>query len=346
VFPLACREIRSWERRAATIPDPILRQLAINALRTERGNLEGATAFATFVPRHRRTTVARAAIAFQAAYDYVDAVSEHERDGRADNTARLHRALEVAVGHGSSKSDYYAFSAYRYDGGYLRALVNRCRCDLTRLPAFPIAAQQLKRAAHRISAYQHFQHRNSVADDCGFAQWAMRQTSPRVELRWWEVAAAAGSSLAILALMATAARADVSDDRVRVIEGAYFPWIGSLHTLLDSLVDRQEDIATGQRSLLDRYRSEDEAVARLQLLAGNAAGHARSLPGRDCHMLILAAMASFYLSARADDPYVRLARCRILSTLGHDAAPAIIVLRARRVASSITKRTQIDAQRH
>ena len=39
----------------------------------------------------------------------------------------------------------------------------------------------------------------------------------------------------------------------REIDRAYFPWIGALHTLLDSLVDRHEDRESGRPSLLSYY---------------------------------------------------------------------------------------------
>ena len=37
------------------------------------------------------------------------------------------------------------------------------------------------------------------------------------------------------------------------MESAYFPWIGALHVLLDSLIDRAADAQTGQHSLVDHY---------------------------------------------------------------------------------------------
>ena len=41
---------------------------------------------------------------------------------------------------------------------------------------------------------------------------------------------------------------------VEAIEGAYFPWICALHSLLDRLVDVAEDERAGQRNLLSYTR--------------------------------------------------------------------------------------------
>ena len=59
---------------------------------------------------------------------------------------------------------------------------------------------------------------------------------PWMDLHWWETGAAIGSQLSVLALIAAAADPATCEGRVRAIERAYFPWIGALSTLLDSVV--------------------------------------------------------------------------------------------------------------
>ncbi|MGA2165352.1 MAG: hypothetical protein ABSH36_12895, partial [Solirubrobacteraceae bacterium] len=44
VFPRVCREVGQWRGRAGAIPDPVLRQSALENLQTERMNLDGAAA--------------------------------------------------------------------------------------------------------------------------------------------------------------------------------------------------------------------------------------------------------------------------------------------------------------
>ncbi len=76
VHPILRGELRHWRARAAEIPDPVLRQLALHSHNHKLENLEGAAAFATFVKPDQRAVVVRALVAFQAAYDYADIVSE------------------------------------------------------------------------------------------------------------------------------------------------------------------------------------------------------------------------------------------------------------------------------
>ena len=53
--PRAPRESPWWQRAAGAIPDAVLRRIALETLAEERGNLEGAAAFAVFAPwRHAR----------------------------------------------------------------------------------------------------------------------------------------------------------------------------------------------------------------------------------------------------------------------------------------------------
>jgi tetraprenyl-beta-curcumene synthase len=328
VFPFACREIRTWERYARTIPDPRLKSVALCALQNERGNLEGATAFATFVDRSYRRPVARAAIAFQAVYDYVDAVSEQTESRWGGNTHQLHMALMIAVNPELPHLDYYALEVPGNDGGYLSSLVDVCRESLALLPSYAQVAEGIGSATRRIIAYQDFNH---VGDDSrSFASWAENETPSGTDLRWWETGAAAGSSLAVFALMAAAAEPGLAQEHVIGLADAYFPWIGALHTLLDSLVDEQEDEMTHQRSLIRLYSNRNEAASRIQILVARAKRQALAIGTGECHMIILAAMVSFYLSLpQATESSARLSRKQALATLGDYARPPMLVLSAK-----------------
>ena len=93
-------------------------------------------------------------------------------------------------------------------------------------------------------------------------------------------------------------------------ERAYFPWIGALHSLLDNLVDAEEDRASGQHSLTACYASSDEAQLRMGMLARRSLEAARTLPRASEHVLILAAMASYYLSSPQARTPEAARRCR------------------------------------
>jgi tetraprenyl-beta-curcumene synthase len=333
VFPCVRREVAGWRRRACEIPDPVLRRTAIENLTAERLNLDGAAAFAAFVPDVHRAAVVRSQVALQVAYDYVDTLAEQLCRDPVRNGEHLHRALGAAVDLDGPRIDYYAHHSRREDGGYLYDIIEACRAGLRTLPSYASIAAPLRRATARIASYQSLNLGESRGGHTALEHWARAHRPPGSGLRWWEVAASAGSSLGIFVLIASAAERVVHAEEAAVLESVYFPWIGSLHTLLDSLVDRQEDAAIGQRSLLDYYSSPVEAAARLGLLAGESLSRIRKLPRGGQHALVLAGMASHYLSMpEAFKPDALPTARSVLGAIGGLAAPSMLVMAARRAA--------------
>jgi len=337
VFPRASRGISHWQRRAAQIPDPTLRRLGIDSLR-ERSNIEGAAAFATFAPRAHRAAVVHALVAFQAAYNYADLLSEQPHTNAIANGHRLHEALPAALEATSDprtpQPDYYALHPQRDDGGYLRELVATTRAAISTLPSFPAVAGSARTAAERIVVFQSLNVGTEQGDHVALAEWARERTPAGTELQWWEVAAAAGSSLGVHVLIAAAAEGRLQGEEVIALDCAYFPWIGALHSLLDNLVDREEDVRTDQPSLVSHYASPAQAADRMRMLAAESVSRARSLPRGRRHLLILAAMAGNYLSnPEAGTPDLSDVAHSVLETIGDLAKPTLFVFRLRRLLS-------------
>ena len=302
VFPRVRHELHHWQRRARTIPDRPLREVALAVQHTKRGNIEGSAAFAAFAPHGHRPAVIRAQLAFQAIYDYIDTLAEQPHPSPIKNARQLHRALPAALDPTSSPAHhYYRHHTYSQDAGYLLAVTDACRTALGTLPSYPVVAGSAHRLAERIVCFQSLNLTQEQGSYHALACWSHHQTPPTSDLRWWETAASAGSSLGIFALMASAARTDVHPHEATAIERAYFPWIGSLHSLLDSLIDQPEDTATEQHNLIQHYRSPHETATRLQTLATESAYRARALPHGLQHTVILAGMVE-PLSLRARGP--------------------------------------------
>jgi tetraprenyl-beta-curcumene synthase len=348
VFPHVRRELDHWRERTREIPDPVLRALAFEAQR-KRGNLEGAAAFATFAPRSDRAAVVRAAVAFQAAYDYLDVLAEQPQADPIAGARALHQALLAALdpalgsdtlgaGTGSraveqpEQPDYYASYPQREDDGYLAEIVETCRAALATLPSYAAVAPAARRAAERIVEFQTCNLSKSQGDHDALAQWAGAEIPPGTDLRWWEAAAAGGSSLGVHALIAAAADRALAPEEAQGIERAYFPWIGGLHSLLDHLVDRTQDAAVGERNLIDYYSSPQEAAVRMQTLAERAAEAARALPRGRRHAIVLAGMVGYYLSdPQAATPEAKPIARKVRAAIGGLMGPTLLVFKARRV---------------
>ncbi len=328
VFPRVRRELARRRCLAARIDDPVLQRLALEAL-DKPGNVEGAAAFAAFVPRGRRAAVVRALVALQMAYDYADLLAEQPCRDPVANGRRLHMALLVALDPEAAHPDYYEHSPWRDGSGYLEGIVDGARAALGELPSYASVTVAARSAAARIVDFQSLSL-GGAGDREALAWYAREQTPGSSGLFWWETAAAGGSSLGLYALIAAAAEPSVNRCEIDAIEGAYFPWIGAFHSLLDSLVDEAEDAAIGQLSLVGCYASREQAAARLGWIAARAAGHARGLPCGRRHAVLVAGMAGYYLSApEASAPGALTLSRAVRGTVRGPVGPSLLVFALR-----------------
>ena len=334
-LPDARAELGRWQARAAAMPEGVLREAALGALREKRANPEATAVFAILAPRARRGAALRAMVALQVAIDYLDSLGEQPgSDPLADGLA-LHGAVVDAVSPGPEASGPEASEWYRLhpdgeDDGYLAALVGACRSELAALPASATVMEALRRAARRCGEGQSHTHaaaRGGVGD---LKKWAADlEAAPGY--RWWEQAAGASSSVAAHALIAAAADPASTAEQAELIDAAYFPAIGALTVLLDDLVDREADLAVGEHNYLSYAANEEEAAERIALLASRAKAAASELPRAGRHRAILAGVAAFYLStpaARSD--YAHPIAERLLESLEPTVRPIMIAMRAGR----------------
>lgn len=351
VYPVIRRELGQWRARAGAIPDPVLRRLAFEAHSGKRGNLEGAAAFALFVPRRFSLQVTRAVVAFQGAYDYVDVLSEQESEDMVASGYRLHLTLIAALTPGGGLLHGYAHHPVSDDAGYLQALVQACRLAVACLPSYGACAPHAREGARRIAVYQGLNNWGPGGGPAEYARWAGEETPPHSGLAWWETGAAAGSSLSIFAAIAAAADALVGPAEAAAIDAAYFPWIGALHTLLDSLVDAPADVRASHHSLVAHYGGPERTALRMQQLAEISMRRIAALPNARAHAMLLAAMSCFYLVApEASLPHAAPAREGILAAIGELALPTMLIMRLRQTvhgrASSTAAQRLTDAREH
>ncbi len=331
VFPFVRRELREWRRRAEKIPEPALRRDALLALQTKSGNAEGLAAYAVLAPRPKRRAVIRAVVSYQTALDYLDNVTERPAHSHPERL-KLNGALEVAVDSDLSLQTYREEIKRRADHGYLVALIGACRSSLGRLPSYSSAGATLRRRARLGVESQAMNHSLSLDPEerqmAGWADGAARELGLEGELQWWEVFAAGASTPALGALTALAAEPGVTEGDFLAVESAYFPWVNALNTLLDSLVDLDED--PSQQRHIERYRSPEAAAERLAEIATRARAGVRELADARQHELILAAMGGYYLAQPA--AWLgerRVTAAAVLDALGPSARSTLTVHRLR-----------------
>lgn len=335
-LPRARAQMRRWRALAEVIPDPTLRSLALQAHSAKAANVEGAAAFATLAPRRHRAHVIRAQVAFQTMYDYLDTLSEQPGTNPSENARRLHMALVDGLAPRSNPpADFYAFNQQREDGGYLHFLASACRQALAALPSSGQALTSAQALAQHIVDYQALGASPEDSERARLREWALGERPPAAELRWWEMAASGGSSLGICALIAAAAKEDLTPVAAREIHDAYWPWTESLHTLLDAVADEDEDEARGQRSILADYASPAEAACRLRDIAHESISRLRALPDGPAHEVLLAAMVAFYVYPASSRPVGRRVRAPLLEALGSLERPVRLIFATRAAVARV-----------
>lgn len=330
--------LRELERRARLIADPVLGEIAVGKLAGEHLNAEAAAAYATLVPARDRAMVARLLVTFEVMYDYLDAVSELPCADPVRNGLQVHRALTAAVVAPAASEDYYRWAPCTGDGGYLSDLARDCRGWWGRLPAADAVRPLLIEACRRCGEGQTRTHSVAVAGVDQLEAWGESlRTEETARYMWWELAAGAASSLAIHGLIAAAATPGATVADAAMVDRAYFPATCALSTLLDSLIDFDEDAAVGEHNYVAYYRSLRDAAERVTSIARDGQVAARTLPAAGTHGVIAAGVVGFYVSA-ARGPSARagalVARALDPALMG----PLLLAVRIRRAAKRVGNR--------
>jgi tetraprenyl-beta-curcumene synthase len=322
------REMRGWRHRARLIPDRTIRADALQALERKRTHIVGAGLF-SILPGHRDRRLLRVLVAYEIILEFLD--NAHERAAHELNGRQLHRALVEALDPSAQISDYYLHHPWKDDGGYLRALVEACREGCMSLPFYEDVRRLLLEGASRCGGVQSLNHEpDSTRRGAALRTWSESQFPGERDASWWELTAAASSSLGVHALLAVAACH--RHDWARV-NAAYVPWICAVSTLLDSYVDEVGDTAHGEHSYIGYYPSREIAVGRLSELINRSAHEARSLPGGHRHAVIAACMVAMYLSNdRVRAPAMRASTDRLAAAGGSLTIVLLPILRLWRAA--------------
>ncbi len=327
----AAREIGDWRKCAERIPDGPIREDALRTLERKRTHIVGAGLF-SILPPHRDARLLRALVAYEIIIEFLD--DAHERAAGERNGLQLHRALVEALDPSAPISDYYLYHPWKDDGGYLRALVEACRESCMTLSRYAQVRPWLLAGARRCGQVQSLNHdtdrqRRRVA----LRRWSASQSPCERETCWWELPAAASSSLCIHALLA---EASCGGEGWADVHAAYVPWICAVSTMLDSYVDQAGDVACNQHSYIAYYPSCEVAIARLSELIRRSACEAGNLPAGDRHAVIAACMVAMYLShERLRSPALRASRDRLALAGGSLTRLLVPVLRVWRLAYAL-----------
>jgi tetraprenyl-beta-curcumene synthase len=324
-------QLARWEKAARAIADPELRALALGELREERFNPQLAATLATLAPRSRREIVVEAIVALQVLYDYLDVLDEQPNfDGEW-----LVRTFTDAVAVGAAAAPRKIIEKPRYDdAGYLDDLARAVVVALASLPTCDAIAQVARAAAVRCAQAQTLNHSVPTLGSAHAEEWATEEARG-TGLGWQEyLAGASASVLGLHALIAAAADPATTYDDAVAIDAAYLA-IGAL-TMLDSVVDYDDDLHDGRPGYLQYYDSPEQMTGRLEWIAREARARAGSAPHGAHHVMTLVGVAAYYLS----DPGVRTDFARpiaagVRAELGPPITPTLWLMRSWRLAKRL-----------
>jgi tetraprenyl-beta-curcumene synthase len=334
VIPGVAEDVGRWRQRALAMPANPIRDDALSSLDTKRFHTEGAALFAT-LPPHRDERLLRLLVTHELIWDFLDSISERPTDDMVANGWQLHRAVAESLDPDLPISDYYRHHPWQDDGGYLVELVQTCRELCSTLPSYErvrrLVVQKARQA--RVCAINHEPHPEQR--QLKLKAWVAREFPHERRLAWYEVTAAASSSLSTFALLALATEQGCDSRTVATRLAAYAPWVDLSCIMLDSFADLLDDTASGDHSYLSHYPSFEVAVERLRQIVWHAARSVGQLPDGPRHTLLATGMVAMYLSKdSASTEYLRPAARSIMHASGR--LPAVIwpILRLwRRVTS-------------
>lgn len=326
-------ELSRWGRLAGSIPDLSLRACASDKLRSERFNAEVAATLATLAPRACRRDALEAMVALQVAYDYLDVLGEHgpaeEAAGARPATPELFELFLDPI------ASVPAWWDGEWDGGYLQELRRALSAALSRLPSYSTVREVAQGAAARCAQAQLLNHSVPHEGTAELERWAS-EGALSSSLHWQEyLAGAEASVLAIHALIAAAAAEGTTREQAIELDSLYQS-IGAF-TMLDSLVDRNEDLAEGASGFVEYYGGDLDLLAdRLEDVMRDVICAARSLPNGPHHIMTLVGVVAYYGSAPgAGSELAKPVFARLEAQLRPVLGTALALMRAWRLAKRV-----------
>jgi tetraprenyl-beta-curcumene synthase len=338
VAPLVRAQLRHWEPRARAIEDLELRALALDKLRDEGFTAEAAAMLATFAPKTHRRCAVEAIVALEVMYDYLDGRSEQPSpDPLSDGECLFEVFIDSIDPHARRERDHQA-GGERSDDGYLQELSQAAKRAIGQLPARGAIADMARRSAQRSAQAQIRMHAAPLLGTAQLEQWARREAHGTV-LEWRELLAGAASSvIALYALIAAAGAERTTAAEAAQLDAVYLS-ISALSTILDSLIDHEDDAIAGAGAFIAHYETPELLGDALVCVARQAAAQARSLPGGANHLMMLAGVVAYFTSSPgARSELARPIVERLHAELRPLITPTLAVMRAWRLAKALSAR--------
>ena len=300
VAPTVRRALRHWEHRARAHTRP--RPASAGVAQAPRGGLQRGgrrDARDAGTPSAAHAPDKSDRLPLEVLYDDIDGLSEAASDDAIQNGRQLYLAFTDALTPTVQQgANYYRFHPRGDDDGYLQELADTVRRALSELPSLAEITTSMQRAAARCAEVQIRAHAVTSIGIAQLEEWAKRE-SEHGELGWREfLAGAASSVLAVHALMALAAHDQATEAQADAIDGLYHS-IGVLSTMLDSVIDYQQDAHSNVWSYSNLDDDPEMLGEALVAVVRHASERAPAVTDAAHHLMTLAGVVAYYGSAPA-----------------------------------------------
>lgn len=319
VFPAVDIELNRWAKKSGCAEDGIIKKQAFSSLTHKKFHAQGGCAYSLY-PGVQMDNTVRFIVSLQTISDYLDNLCD--RAGVLDESAfrQLHLAMSDAIDPNTVTHDYYHYYPFKNDNGYLKALVEECKGRIRLLPAYKIIEEYVKKYIHLYSCLQIYKHLEPDLRESRLKRWIDSDLNRYSGFSWWELCAAAGSTLGVFILFAAAHDAGLTADEVKTIDEAYFPRVCGLHILLDYYIDSEEDLAGGDLNFTGYYKDLEQCKQRLALFIEQSTSKCMDLKYPDFHITIIHGLLAMYLSdSRAVSGGRRIVSRRLIKAGGRQA---------------------------
>jgi tetraprenyl-beta-curcumene synthase len=320
VLPMVRLYLEQWKEQAQHIPDPELRQQALQSIETKTFHCEGGSIYGLLAKNHLPQVI-RFIVAYQTLSDYLDNLCDRSNSLNPDDFSALHEASLHALTPGITSTHYYRFRHQQDDGNYLRNLVKTCQDVLQELPGYPKVAAALHELANYYCQLQVHKHVRVEERVPRLQAWFEQYRERMPDISWYEFSASTGSTLGIFCLVAYACDDTCSAQLVQRVKGSYFPWVQGLHILLDYLIDQEEDRREGDLNFCTYYSNPQTLSQRMTHFFQQADISVARLPHAQFHRLINRGLLGIYLADEKvnQQESVRQVAQRLLRTGGGSA---------------------------
>ncbi|OAH56268.1 MULTISPECIES: tetraprenyl-beta-curcumene synthase family protein [Bacillaceae] len=295
IYPAVKTEWSKWKGMAERIPDPELRQQALDVYEKKYFHCE-AGGIISMLAGEKSVDAIAFIVPYQLICDYLDNLCDQTRSFNPDDFAALHEALHDCFFPGEAKSDYYRFRETKDDGGYLNALVDGCRRIVANTPSFSAAKPHVLDLSRYYSELQIHKHVREEEREERLIRWFESYKADLPDMTWYEFSACTGSTVGVYCLMSCAMGSAFTPTYAKMVRDCYFPYGQGIHILLDYFIDQEEDQEDGELNFCTYYENESVMMDRFLHFLQQAKKGTESLPHAKFHSFLIEGIVAVYLS--------------------------------------------------